>query len=133
MTDLEWATLSDLEIGEAYTLGIESPLTFLLVGVHSGRGGRAEYDVTTLVGPGGRSSTRTYWRPNQEVLIVPAEAVGHRLSAAATAFAERERRGLDRIALGSDVWPSSLAPEDIEDVTDEDNDPVVVFADERVV
>lgn len=108
-SSLEWTTLDDLEVGEFYTLGTESPMTFLLVGRALGRGGRHEFDVTTLVGAsGGRAYTRTYWRPKQEVLIVPAEYVGDRLTAAAVAFAEREQRGLDRIELGSDVFPWCL-------------------------
>ena len=108
-SSLEWTTLDDLEVGEFYTLGTESPMTFLLVGRALGRGGRLEFDVTTLVGAsGGRAYTRTFWRPKQEVLVVPAEYVGDRLTAAAVAFAEREQRGLDRIELGSDVFPWCL-------------------------
>ena len=108
-SSLEWTTLDDLEVGEFYTLGTESPMTFLLVGRALGRGGRHEFDVTTLVGAsGGHAYTRSYWRPKQEVLIVPAEYVGDRLTAAAVAFAEREQRGLDRIELGSDVFPWCL-------------------------
>ena len=112
---LEWTTLDNLEVGEFYTLGTESPLTCLLVGKYRGRGGRHEFDVTTLVGAsGGRAYTRTYWKPTQQVLVVPAEYVGDRLTAAAVAFAERERRGLDRISLGSDVFPWCLGAEEVE-------------------
>jgi hypothetical protein len=111
---LEWATLDQLEVGEFYTLGTESPLTYLLVGSYVGRGGRTEYDVTTLVGASaGRAYTRTYWRPQQEVLVVPAEHVGDRLTASAVAFAERERHGIDRITLGSDCWPWCINDADV--------------------
>lgn len=112
---LEWASLEELEVGEFYTISPESPLTYLLVGKYRGRGGRTEFDVTTLVGAsGGRAYTRTYWKPTQQVLVVPAEYVGDRLTAAAVAFNERERLGLDRISLGSDVFPWCLGTEEVE-------------------
>lgn len=112
--DLTWTTLDELEIGEAYCLSTDSPLTFLLVGVNPGRTGRREYDVSTLVGPAGRSSTRTFWGQRQEVLVIPPEAIGPRVASAAAAFSERRRLGLDRIILDSDVWPYSLVPDDVE-------------------
>ena len=108
--DLEWTILSDLEVGEAYTLSTESPLTFLMLGKFKGRNGRPEYDVTTLVGPAqGRASTRTYFRGDTEVLVVPTREVGHRVAFAAKAFSNREFRGRDRVELGPDCWPQSLA------------------------
>lgn len=108
--DLEWTQLSDLKVGEAYTLSTESPLTFLMLGNFKGRNGRPEYDVTTLVGPAqGRATTRTYFRGDTEVLVVPTREVGHRAAFAANAFSDRTFRGHDRIELGPDCWPQSLA------------------------
>lgn len=119
---LEWCAMSDLEVGEFYTLSVESPLTYLLVGRAIGRGGRDEFDSSTLVGPGGRVSTRTYWQPRQDVLVVPPEAVGDRLSAAAVAFAEREHLGIDRIVLSSDCYPWTLAGSDADAGHDDADD-----------
>lgn len=129
---LEWSTLDQLSIGEAYALAVDSPLTFLLVGINPGRTGRREYDVSTLVGPSGRSSTRTYWGQRQEVLVIPPAEIGPRVASAASAFSERRRLGLDRVVLDSTVFPYSLAPDDIEDVIDDDSE-VIVYADEQEV
>lgn len=113
--ELEWAKLSDLEVGEAYTLGVESPMTFLMLGKFYGRNGRPEYDVSTLVGAsGGRASTRTYFRGETEVLVVPAEEVGKRIACAAEAFSSRSFTGSERIELSRDCWPLSLLADDQE-------------------
>lgn len=107
--DLEWSKLSDLEVGEAYTLSTESPLTFVMLGKFYGRNGRPEYDVTTIVGPAnGRASTRTFFRGETEVLVVPPEEVGDRIAHAAQGFSNRSFTGSERIELGRDCWPLSL-------------------------
>ncbi|MGM0697651.1 MAG: hypothetical protein ACQEVD_02300 [Actinomycetota bacterium] len=104
--NLKWAPIDDLEVGEFYTLGVESPLTYLLVGRYAGRGGRTEYDVNVLVGPSeGRAYTKTFWNPSQDVLVIPPEHVGDRLTAAAVAFNERHHLGREHIELGSDCFP----------------------------
>lgn len=129
MTDyhdaLEWCAMSELSVGEAYAISLESPLTYLLVGRAIGRGGRDEFDVTTLVGPNGRAYTRTFWHAQQSVIVIPPEAIGDRLSAAANAFAEREHLGVDRIELGSDCYPWTLGGSDaVEDTADADTSEV---------
>ncbi|MCU4298185.1 hypothetical protein D3I60_14075 [Brevibacterium permense] len=107
-SDLEWSPIADLEVGEAYTLSTSSPLTYILVGKHTGRGGRAEYDATTIVGPGGRGYTRSYFRGDLEVLVVPPEEVGARIADAAESFSTRSFTGREHISLSSDSWPNSV-------------------------
>ncbi|WP_193078994.1 hypothetical protein [Brevibacterium aurantiacum] len=108
-SDLEWSKLSDIEPGECYTLATDSPMTFLMLGKFTGRNGRPEYDVTTLVGPsGGRATTRTFFRGGVEVLVVPPEVVGERIAHAAVAFTNRNFNGSERIELSVDCWPLSL-------------------------
>lgn len=119
--DLEWAKLSDLRVGEAYALNTDSPMTFLMLGKFYGRNGRPEYDVTTLVGAAsGRATTRTYFRGETEVLVVPPAEIGNRIAYAAAAFAGRNFNGQERIALSPDCWPLSLADDDVvlEDVAE---------------
>lgn len=119
--DLEWAKLSDLRVGEAYALNTDSPMTFLMLGKFHGRNGRPEYDVTTLVGAAsGRATTRTYFRGETEVLVVPPAEVGNRIAYAAVAFSERNFNGQERIALAPTCWPLSLADDDVvlEDVAE---------------
>lgn len=107
--------LSDLEPGECYTLSTSSPFTFLMLGKFAGRNGRAEFDATTIVGAAsGRASTRTYYRGDLEVLVIPADMVGERIAAAAAAFTNRNFNGSERIELGGACWPLSLAGEDME-------------------
>lgn len=113
--DLEWSTVADLAIGDCYTTSTKSPLTYMMLDKRNGYRGRAEFDCTTLVGPaGGRASTRTYYRGEQEILIVPPEEVGDRIAAAALAFGQRPFHGHDHIELGRDCWPLTLVPDDAE-------------------
>lgn len=111
--ELEWSRICDLRVGEAYQTSVDSPLTFVMLGKFYGRNGRPEYDVTTIVGPNqGRASTRTYFRGEKEVLVVPPAEVGSRVAHAAVAFSDRNFRGHEIVQLGRDCWPLSLIEDD---------------------
>lgn len=103
--EIEYCEIGDLEPGEHFTLGKRCPLTFLVRSKHRGRAGRTEVDTTVLVGlSAGRSYAKTFIRSDLEVMLIPDQFVGDRLSRAIEEFS-RERQGEDRIELGSDVFP----------------------------
>lgn|SRR5699024_3512349 len=116
LNDLEWIEVADLEPGEFFTLGPDSPLTFVARGHHLTMRGSAQLDVSCLAGVrDGAAYTSTFYRPKLKVLIVPEEVVGERVAAAVEAFNDRQFRGHDRAELPSDVWPWAEAPNDAEE------------------
>ncbi|MBM6589857.1 hypothetical protein [Brevibacterium sp. RIT 803] len=107
--DLTWANIDQLEVGEWYATSVESPLSYMLIGTATGRGGRTEYDIVCPIGAGRKPSLRTFWKPGNQLIVIPPEHVGQRLTDAAIAFAEKERQGLSRITLSPESWPNCLA------------------------
>ena len=109
---LEWVEVQHLEIGESFTLGEQCPLTFTVREKFITTNGRVQVDTTVLSGlSDGRAYSKTMYRPTLEVLIVPDEFVGERLGRAIEAFRNHNRRGRDRVELGSDIWPYTATVE----------------------
>ena len=129
---LEWSTLDLLDIGDHYVTSTTSPISYLEADRARGRGNRLEIDAIMLIGPGSKPVKRTYWHKDQEVLIIPPEHVGQRLTDAAVAFAQRDRLGSDFIELSDRSWPNCLPEDDVEDVTVDDAEHVV-YVDEQEV
>lgn len=135
VSELLYTEVSDLQVGEFFTLGENCILTFLVRDKFIGRNGRVEVTTTVLAGlSNGRAYDKTMFRPALEVLLVPEEVVGERVSGALEAFHAHNSRGKgrDRVQLGSGIWPHSLAPDDAENISEDDADRIA-YADEQVV
>lgn len=105
-TELEYVEVGDLRIGEHFTLGENCPLTFVVRELFVSTSGRVQVNTTVLAGlSDGRAYSKTMYRPQLEVLLVPDEYVGERVGRAIEAFRNRNRRGHDRVELGSGIWP----------------------------
>lgn len=104
--DLEYAEISNLVSGEFFTLGETCPLTFVSRGGHLTERGTVEVDASCLAGlRDGKAYSKTFYRPNLEVLIVPDGHVGARVGAAIEAFHDRNFSGYERVELAMGIWP----------------------------
>lgn len=105
-SNLEYIRVGDLKPGDFFTLGVNSPLTFVARGHHLTMRGSVQLDASCLAGMrDGAAYTSTFYRPALEVLLVPENVVGERVAAAVEAFSDRQFRGHERIELPSGVWP----------------------------
>ncbi|MDN6498181.1 MAG: hypothetical protein L0K44_00260 [Yaniella sp.] len=77
--------LRDLEVGDAYTVGRSSPVTYQVAGVDTVQS-RRTYWINVLCGAGGRAYRRTFVETGLVVIPIPVELLGPRLAASAILF-----------------------------------------------